>query len=69
VLGTICYLARQPAVDSNGEMRLFLKTSPKIAAQMEILDKRLEEAFLNFIPKYEKNYKDQQEYFHRRAIF
>lgn len=50
-------------------MRLFLKTSPKIAAQMEILDKRLEEAFLNFIPKYEKNYKDQQEYFHRRAIF
>jgi hypothetical protein len=36
---------------------------------MEILDKKIEQAFLKYIPKYEKNYKDQQEYFKRKAIF
>ena len=47
-------------------MRLFLKgTNPK----EEMLDKRIEEAFLKYIPKYEKNYQDQKEYFRRKAIF
>jgi len=65
IIGTIM-LARQAPITQDGEMRLFLKSpSPK----EEMLDKRIEEAFLKYIPKYEKNYQDQHEYFRRKAIF
>jgi hypothetical protein len=47
-------------------MRLFLNT---LSAKEQMLDRRLEEAFLKFIPRFEKNYQDQQEYFHRKAVF
>jgi hypothetical protein len=44
----------------DGEQRLFLQANPNA---YEILDKKIEEAFLTYIPKFQKNYKDQQEYF------
>jgi hypothetical protein len=47
-------------------MRLFLNT---LSAKEQMLDRRLEEAFLKFIPRFEKNYQDQQEYFHRKTVF
>jgi len=34
-----------------------------------IVDEMLDAAFNKFIPKFQKNYKDQQEYFLRKSIF
>ena len=66
IFGTVMLYRQSGISDDGGDMRLFLKGT---TAKEELLEKRLEEAFLKYIPKYEKNYKDQQEYFARKVIF
>jgi hypothetical protein len=66
-LGAVAITAALIAALANiGGTQLFeVPTNTK----MVIVDEMLDAAFNKFIPMFQKNYKDQQEYFKRKSIF